>query len=376
MAFTFAEDTGDRGALALTQEQGKAQVTYRVTGTPDGTPPTQDDLDGVLRALIGGVNNIAPVATGWGGSNLNGRIDRVLPPVHPFQNVLSLSAIESCVGVTEVHEEEDAIEVPGLDPITFSYPNYLQYVIKASFDKRPYFLRPNDLIPTGDGVYYTPAGTPRPYYYAAEWLRFTVQACSPRDDTATATYGMMSFFTASGLAPNNAQYLGSPFVPLGNWNVEMTWMQVPARYLLDVDVDGVLFRSYLKRFIGTINQYDFYGFPAGSLQYLGASPQFYIPNNPTFTKQGLGLDSGLDQDLLMNVKLRFLYTAREGTDLPDRTAFVNRNQVPAGHNLQPNFADRKFYYTVSQTDFSPTYQSFPFELFWTDPLLAQPGGPI
>ena len=62
---------------------------------------------------------------------------------------------------------------------------------------------------------------------------------------------------------------------------------------------------------------------------------------------------------------------------------VNANWVVGGHNLLPWLTTRKYYYATTydpaspatQAKWFPSYNSFPFELLFTDPDTL-PGSPV
>lgn len=388
MAFVAIEMTPDDGSgssLGISQEQGSAEVTYRLFGDADQVPPTPDQINEFLNYWNGGVQSIAPVLVAPGVGAF-GRIDRVLPPVHNFRPELSASAVKSFVG-KGTNTAADSTEILGLPETSFTFPNWEQYEAKVEYTKRPYFLLANEDVAVKADLDYWPVNGSSygPIIYAEEWTRFTQTTRAPLNDTASATFGMMRFCTDSNLAPGGdpgGQFGQQVYIYLQNQAVEMNWFLVPYRYVLDLTIGGLVYRSYLNRFVNTVNQYDWNGFPAGSLLYLGATPTPYIPSNPTSRQQQDALGAGLSQNLLCNLKLKFVYTGRVGTDVPaaDNPLFTNRNNIAAGHNLFANFADRRFYYVASAAadpaNRRAAFQSFPFQLLFTDPLLLQPGGLI
>lgn len=385
MGFRALESTedGGRASLGISQEQGSAEITYRLFGAEDQVPPTLDTINQFLNYFNGGVNNIAPQLV-QPSEGVGGRIDRVLPPVHMFRPELSATAVKSFVGKGVV-VPEDSVEILGLLPVTDPFPTYEQYEAKVEYTKRPYFLLANEDVALKNDLNYWPAdgSSYGPFWYTEEWTRFTQTTRTPLADTASATYGMSTIRTGSGLTPDGAQYGNTVYLYLQNQAVEMNWFLVPYRYVLDLSIGGRLYRSYLNRFVNCVNQYDWNGYPAGSLLYMGATPVPFIPSNPTARQQEDALGVGLSQNLLCNLKLRFVYTARAGTDVPNYNThplFTNKNNIPAGHNLLPNFADRTFRYSVGPgaTDAAKraSFQSFPFQLLFTDPLLIQPNGDI
>ena len=111
----------------------------------------------------------------------------------------------------------------------------------------------------------------------------------------------------------------------------------------------------------------------GSLLFTGLSTRPYTPPVPT-----LDLFEGVySAEKLCDVEFNFEYTNRSnGGATP---TISNPNWIAAGHNLLPWLYDRKFYYATAtpfirppatDTDpsvWAPTYESFPFQLLFTDP---------
>lgn len=371
---------------AISMEDGGATTTYQLYGTGDPNkesykPPSPQQVSSFFDYLLGGTSNLNPSVTSAGTADA-GKVVRTLPCVHPFRSELSVSAVESCTGAGKQYTA-DAIQIDGLRLITEQYPTFHTYQYKVKFSKRPYFLLPNDRISIYSNTYYPPDGGPGvEYQYADEWRRFTVTNRLPSPEAVSAKVPVpLTFKTASGVTPlTGSQCDAQSSLYLQNSTVEIDWFQVPYRYMLDFGP----YRSYLTRFVGTVNLWDWNGFERGSLLYLGATPQAYIPSTPKSADRTRYLEAGLDQSLVMNVKLRFLHTARQGTDIPPPTSplFTNKNNVAAGHNLLPNYETKRFHYVVGGLPTTPdplrnaTNPAFPFELFFTDPLYLQPSGPI
>lgn len=399
MAFNLLELTDNGGGgmnTAVSPEEGSAEVTYRLYGTSESTPPTVSVISQVFDYFCGGVSNLAPEVSHVGSSSGvssggGGKIVRVLPPVHPFRPELSSAGVTSMVGVGQ-STSGSAVRVFGLDPVNGQgfplgqFPHFTQYDYRVKFVKRPYFLLPDSKIEVRSGLYYYPpdGSSGLLIFYADEWRRFTSTTRAPLPDTASATFGQMKHRTQSGALPDDKNFNGSPYLSLQNSTVEITWYNVPYRYMLDFTVGGASYKSYLTRFVGTVNQHEWNGYAAGSLLYLGATPTSYIPASPVQQKLLGALAVGLDQSLMCNIKLRFIHTARTGTDVPTtgHALLTNLNFVAAGHNLQPEYSKRLFYYCVTDATGAadsakaPSFYSFPFQLFFTDPMLAQPAGPI
>lgn len=390
MAFNLLELTDSGAGLlntAISPEDGSAEATFRLNGVNEATPPTVSQISEVFDYFCGGVRNLTPKVVNP-QSDGGGKISRILPPVHPFRPELSSAGVTSMSGIGDQHTGT-AVQVNGLDPVKTLFAHWTAYDYRVKFTKRPYFLMPDEKIQVRSGMtYYPPDGAGGLlFYHADEWRRFTKMTVSPLPDTVTATdpAGMMTFRTQTGTSPGGTpghQFNGSPYVSLQNSMVEIEWFNIPMRYFQDHTVGGVLYRSYLNRFIGTVNQYDITIcgrlFERGSLLYLGTSPTSYIPSSPQIQRFINALALGLDQSMMANAKMRFIHTGRQGTDVPNagHAILADLNRIPAGHNLQPHYAKRqKFYYVTDPTD-RPCHDSFPVQLFFTDPMLSQPAGVI
>lgn len=393
MAVTVHELAGADGQnVGISQEEGSADVTYHLSGANETTPPTPAELTAFEDLMCGGVLNLAPKVVRLGTDTNAGKVWRQLPPVHARRPELSAAGVTSVTAATEQHTAANAVTAGTLNPVTATFPNALAYRARVKFVKRPYFLLPNDRIAVNRDTYYPPDGsTGVPIYYAEEYRRYCKVTRKPSPDTVSATHGSFRVRTQTGTAPptgvNGVQAQGQPFMFLQNQSIEVQWFLVPARYFSDFTIDGVTYRSYLARFVNTVNQLPItiagHTFPAGSLMYQGSEPDTFIPASPDRQKFLGALSLGLDQNLLMNVKMKFWYTAREGTDVPNsaHALLTNKNNIAAGHNLVPEFSSRTFRYVViegsgADSTLRPPFQSFPFQLLFTDPLLAQTNGPI
>ncbi len=385
-SFSYTELAREDGfTAAVTQEVASSACTYLLSGTNDDTPPTVRQLSEFVPYLIGSIDNLEAKTSATTGDTGAGKIRRSLPKFHPFLPELSAVGVAGIKGVGG-QLEADTRQIQFREPITQQFTTYKKYEYRVEFGKRPYELLHDDQIRQGTGTYVLPDGTSRDFVFAEEWLRFTRFNPQPTPDTATAAYGGFKFRTGTGFLPNGAEYIGQTFVYLQNTMIDVDWYQVPMRYLENKTVGGTTYRSYLTRFTNTVNQYEWNGYPRGSLLFLGAQvANIYTPAVPR-VRGIFGANLGIAPDLACNLKLKFLYTARETSDPPGvgTSGTANLNNIPTGHNLEPNFADRKFYYASStgpspftdDTKWNAKFQSFPFHLLFTDPMTTQPGGVI
>ncbi len=385
MARRWLELARDKGlTTGISQENGRARGEYHLSGVTEADFPAVQDLRNAINELLGGVDNLQPATSN--SATTGGRIQRRLPKCHPYLE-LPLAGINEITGQANQTESNPIVPVAygigGQSTIQPQFTHYSNYRFSVEYAKRSYFLKANEFISTGADKYYAPGETSTggtQYHYAKEWERFTWRTFAPVDNNVTTEFGQMKF-SANGAAIDGKQFVGTPYVDLQNWAVEVTWYQVPLRYFFDYTINGVTYKSYLKRFKNCVNQKQWWNYAPGTLLYLGATPEPYIPAIPQQIRGFGGLPIATSESLLCNVKLKFLETSRAVGTAPNPadTQFNDLNIVAAGHNLQPNYADRKFYYShtedpatpADQTKWKPTFNSFPFELFFTDPLLIQ-----
>lgn len=377
----------------ISYESGRATCKYHLSGASESTFPTVQDIRDTVDDILGKVVNLNPFTTENSDPN-GGKIRRKLPKCHPFLE-MPAAGITSIAGSTG-SQNATPFRPRSYGPASTSYvtrqfKNYSNYELQVEFQKRNYYMKADEFVGRGASLYYPPGATSSLVVYSAEeWTRFHWDTFTPLSDTLSTEYGQMRFNApATGAPIDGAQFLGSPYVYAQNFMYECTWYQVPYRYFYDFTIDSVLYKSYLTRFVGCVNQNDWNGHAAGSLMYLGATPEPYTPPIQSVLRLpgflgGTVFDT--NQSRLCNVRLRFLKTTRTTDDPPNLsdTQFTSdKNIIPAGHNLQFDYRTRKAYCVhtfdgtspateTDQTKWKPCFQSFPFELFYTDPLLKQP----
>lgn len=391
MARTFLELAREEGLVSgVSFEDGRATCNYHLSGKTENDFPTPNDVRDAINEVLGKVTNLYPQPVERFDDHA-GKIRRKLPKCHPF---LEMPA----AGITTIAGQGKQQAATPIRPlvygpvdksyITRQFTNYSNYRFTVEFRRRNYFLKSDERIARLISTYYRPGATmPQFVYSAKEWERFTWRTFAPMPDTVSTEYGQMKF-RAPAVPVDGAQFVGSPFVHLQNQAVEVTWYQVPLRYFFDYTFGADTYRSYLTRFVNTVNQNAWFGYAPGTLLFKGATPEPYVPAVPDLAKlPGFlgGTVFDVSESLLCNVKLNFIYTARTAAVAPnpDDLQFTSdKNIIPSGHNLQPNYTDRKFYYvstydstspttTLDQTKWKPCFESFPFELLFTDPLLKQ-----
>lgn len=357
---------------------GKAVVPYFVN-------PALTPVEEAIRTILGDVR-----------ADCSGSLQRSLPKAHPKFKWLFAERISDITGIGtgRIVQDEEDFEAP---PIVGAYWEHPLYIFTVEFTFRYYQVLSDQSITVqnlewcyDDGRYFTS-------YYANEWHRFTDYDYMPQPETAYAQHGQMKFRTFDNAPPGGYPFSGYPRMMIPNATVKFRWYQVPFSYVEHA-------KSGLVRWIGRINQVDWYGWDAGSLLYVGLTvSKRYPPPIPdrevVYLEDGTST-IGFSSEKLCDLELVFLYTDRKQDDVP---VPYNGNWITAGHNLQPWIHRKEFFYATSawqprikagtsieggtateqhadenESKWVPTYLSIPFQFLFTDPCaydLAQAGSP-
>jgi hypothetical protein len=297
----------------------------------------------------------------------DGSLTRALPKCHPLFPWCYASSITRLVGTgkKDMNGNEatlyDADVFLEADPMTSQSWAHVWYQMDVEFTPRPYALLDDESITVESLTWTEVDGTTVTSDFANEWIRYTEFDYEPNPEIAHAQQGQMKFTLNTTDPPHGYTFSGFPRMIIPKATVRLRWYQVPFSYLLSVN-------SYLVEFIGRINQFDWNGWDAGSLLYLGVRVlRKYTPPVPAIEFSELG-NNTFSTEKYCDIELMFEETVREQTDVPTPT---NDNYIAAGHNLQPFLGNRDFYYATSGYDNeTPTYFSAPFELLFTDPDYA------
>lgn len=334
--------------LFFSMEESRASVPYFVN-------TDRVSLEDAVPQILGTCR-----ATGKGG------LARTLPKAHPRCPFLFAHAISDVTGLGSASyraADEDDLEAPLIVP---GFADYDLYVLSVDFSQRPYAVLSDESVGEPYLINWTQAdGAPANSVAADEYLRFTDYQITPAPEIASAQQGQMLFRAEGGDPPNGVPFSGFPRIVIPKALISFDWYQVPFDYIDDED-------SFITDYIGTINQADWYGFPAGSLLYSGC--QISKRYTPPFPERTAWYGSvAFSTSKLCDVRFVFEYTKREaGSPLPTPS---NENWIAAGHNLLPWLVDKSFHYATSEkaadpsdTNFwLPTYLSFPFALLFSDP---------
>lgn len=347
------------------------------------------ELRAVITTLMGDLDfSVTPVVH---------RLTRILPMRHPYFYNLFINAITNFQGVGK--------QVPTTsraDPVTLNrpiwgaqYPHYSAYQVDVDVMPRSYSVLPDSSITTTTSSYYNANGAATSYTYATEWMRYVTWAeRSAEPQLLTSKFGQMYFKTQDNAAPGNADVKSAAHVQAAPYQVmpdsviAMRWYQVPLRFITSK-------WSYLRNCpVGVINQFDWFDpfpgadkmFPKASLRYGGASiVREYDPPTTRAAAVLLGIPIGLETNKLCDIEMIFYRTTRDRfrANVPT-AAQSNLNWIPRGWNLQPWLTTPNKYYffhTAKKGDennavfHAPPHNSFPFELFFTDPDGVQPNRP-
>lgn len=358
--------------VSVTESGGNSSMPWYLLASDNGNAPwTDQDVQSAIGQILGYCGS-AQLAAG------RYKLNRNLPLAHPLIPTLYANKV-SVRGIGRPDKKGSTsifAEAPGF-PSFAQYPNWQ---FDVDFATRPYGVRPDSAIPTVDGgqwnVYPGAPGRPlisaQAYKYAPEWWRFCEFDVQPQNESITGIRDKSKFKNKANDAtdPNNDTFPGMPRIFLPNSILRFKWYGVPLRYITSVN-------SVITRYRGMVNQNDWYETPdgakkfkAGELLYLSFTPRIYTSSVMLLQNFQQG---NVDFAKFCDIEFQFLYTTRNPGQDANGAADVpippNPNFITAGHNLNPYFPKRAFYYTVFQTNGTeyPYWLSFPFELLFTDP---------
>ncbi len=355
--------------------------------------PTKKDLQTLPTVLIGGVD----LSTRGATSPYVG-VRRTMPLPHPWSNSLVVTSVTGIRGIGQWirsvggFNSQLGVKIP-------DFPLYPAYEIGVEYGAPIYQPKADSFIKSLTGSYVNYLGVNVPFKTCNEWIRFVSWKRTEETNVISKKTGMMFYATSDDMEPGAStptgasQYPAAPYQALPDSIILMKWHQVPYSYITSP-------RSFISNCPhGVLNQFDFYDakgdgdckWKAGALRYGGVTVEDYRPPIPPEITNLLGMNLGTDDNKLVDITFTFYETNRQR--LADRLpspesvgAGVNKNWLIKGWNLQPylNKPNRYFYsHTIAQgvsddpadkTKWYPHHFSFPFELFFMDPELAQPDG--
>jgi hypothetical protein len=322
-----------------------------------------DDLYDTIQDLLGSVE---VHSDGY-------KLARRLPKAHPVYPWLFATNIASIVGIgqhTDMSAAGGDLEAEAIETAIL----YDGYELDVEFSALPYVLTGDNTIRTGTVTWnYDDNINSDDYIYAAEWERFTDYLTVPANEFVTAQSGRFICETGTGYNPNGvAAPHGLIRMLWQKAKITFNWYRVPWSYCAP---ETTASRSYLEQAPGHVNQYDWYGWPAGTLLL-----EDVIYNDRT---TALIPDLSLWHDTsvyaankVVDIQFVMSYSNPAGgldSEGNDAIPVGTGQNVAAGHNLFPIAHMMGYYYFETRDPINtslarrPAYPSFPFELLFTDP---------
>lgn len=300
-------------------------------------------------------------------------LDRRMPKadaIYPWLFAERITNIAGLGRMTQVDSDPGGILEADPWDTTALYP---AYEITTEFAPRPYAVASNLDIDTGsltwthdDG---TTTSTPS---YAKEWLRYTDIEILPAATWITAESGQFKFDVSGGAEPDTYQALKGQIKMLyPDTMLRVTWFEVPYSYIDAIDSTDTRIDSYILQGLGHVNQFQWYGFAAGSLLLHAVNIGRYTPPVPDFDYwQGSKIFTG---EKLCDITFMIGYRDIGPRAAPAAPSPANANIVQYGFNVHPYAHTGNWYYAKTNVPGSstnsnkPAFPSFPFELLFTNP---------
>ena len=297
----------------------------------------------------------------------DGSLNRTLPIAHPVYWWMLASNIQNISGYGKPTKRASSPLITPEAQVPTYYADYQKYLYTVEFTHRPYPVCSNSKIQVADGGWTDPAGDTITDKFTTEYIRYTDYDIQPGVKVITARAGQM-VFRAATTPPQGRMFTGVPSVYLPVGVIKFRWYEVPTSYIESAN-------SFIIKYLGYINQQSFTigkrAWTPGQLRYAGVGIRRYLGPVPDTVINTVGKPTNLNARL-MDVEFVWEYSLAENASLPSPSPTdFNANRIPQGHNIFPNYADRKFYYvstnsTVEATQY-PTYPSAPFALLFSDP---------
>jgi hypothetical protein len=332
---------------------GSAQVDYIVARS--GLQLFLQEILG--RALIQKTND---------AGNITGRLIREIPLAHPEYNWLYASRINQVqgIGLAGANDAEDSF-VSLTDDLERNMPKfytvYEKYRVSVQFEPRPYLLLNDEQMgPYWNNVsYYSPTGGGKNYADYAEYLRFTRIKYEPNAQLLPSNNG--SFFLHSPDLPGgNPQPISQangagPRITVVKNTVKITWFFVPYKMVTSKTIQQAYGR------VNFTSSGNFFGFPDGSLLFLGMEINDYPGPVPSTT-----IDLNKIWDSVYDNKycdITFVFEQFEVAPemQADTPAGVPGWIVPKHHNMLPHSGLMRYCYCCnsnSPATGQPIYYSY------------------
>ena len=335
---------------------------------PDGGIATMDfivnraNLAEFLKEILGKAEIQVTNANG----NLTGRLVRSIPMAHPEYNWLYASKIDKVVGNGAAGALESGVGVNTLvDDLERNMPQfyvrYEKYRVTVTFETRPYLLiNDTQMAPYWNQVsYYSPDGGGRNYRNYAEYLRYTRVKYEPNAQLLPSNNG--SFFLHSQDLPGgNPQPISQangagPRITVVKNAVKITWFFVPYKMVTSKTIQQAYGR------VNFTSNGSFFGFPDGSLLFLGMEIDDYPGPTPTATLDLNKIDESIYDNKYCDITFvfeQFEVSAEMQANIPGN---VPGWVTPKHHNMSPHSGLMRYCYTCNSDNPAtgqPIYYSY------------------
>jgi hypothetical protein len=317
-----------------------------------------DKLEYLISGVLGSVQK---------ANDGTGRIVRSLPAAHPYYDWLYATKIDSIQGIRPTKRliGGDFQRQKQIHMRDFVF--YEKYKVKLTFEPRPYLVATDEAINGNRGPkkwWKDIEGNSEIFVDNKEYLRFFDLECKPAAEILSSPQGQFKFFRSDAAAPHDTpisnQNGGGVGILIGKQKLKFTWFFVPYE---------IVFSENVLSGLGKVNQYPFYGYPAGTLLFEGVEIKRYPPPAQIILADPfIRGPVGAKLCDITFVCTALIQTPRDlGGGIPDYNNAIGNFRVPFGHNLVPWPGDLKYYYSLSSAPTGagftprPIYGSYPFE---------------
>lgn len=291
-----------------------------------------------------------------------GRLIRNIPAAHPKYDWLYATRITNIEGLQPYGREEgisnQAIRTiaPEINYI-YDYTTYKKYKVQVQFEPRPYLVLPNEYTRAkqeNKKWYYNLANDSIDFIDPKEWMRFIDIECEPSAEFLSSPQGQFQFKTSDASAPNGQavtnQNGGGINLLVVKRKIKVTWFFVPYE---------IVFAENVTSGFGKVNQYDFLGFPKGSMLLEGTEIKRYPPPEQQLLPDFIIKDSVPQK--LCDITFVFSCMMQPEKDLSTKIPASTNFKIAYGHNLLPRAGELKYYYVEADFNGRPVYESYPME---------------
>jgi len=268
-----------------------------------------------------------------------GSLRRELPAAHPYYDWLYATKISNIEGVS-LDGMADAAQYQRIIQTHFKdLAIYENYKVTVEFEPRPYIIMTDEQVRAlwQENVpnYYNVANSFTNFTDCAEYRRFVEISIEPNAEFLTTAVNSFKYkdsdTTIDGQWINGTNGSGVNIVVVKPV-VKLTWYFVP--YLM-------VFSQNITDALGKVNQYQFYGYQAGSLLFKGMEINKY---SPPFQTVAQGQFASPETTRMCDITFVFELFQQSTNDLSSGIPVVSGYKVAYGHNLVISARDLKYYY--------------------------------